>query len=125
MTQFSQSAIGQSILGAIAELTGESSELRTEIDAMPLATLYTDVSITSLTSAQAAGTDPILPQDVARKALKIQPSSNCILSITSGSSVGITLVAGFPNDFSAGECPANALYVKGLAAGTALTIWKA
>lgn len=85
---------------------------------------FADQSVTSLSAAQAAGTDPVLPVNVNRKALKIVPPSDCTLKIgTSGA--GIPLFGGVPNEFSGGDCPTNALYITGLSTGVAVTIWEA
>lgn len=87
-------------------------------------TSFTDSSIASLSSLQAAGTSSVLPTNVNRKSLKIVPPADCVLTLTAGSSAGIPLFAGVPNTLAGGDCPTNALYVTGLVAGNTLVIWE-
>ena len=84
--------------------------------------LYRDASIAALTPAQAAGTAAIVPANPARRALTVVPPADCTLAMASGATRGIPLIAGLPNGFAGPGVPTNALYLRGLAAGVALTI---
>lgn len=86
---------------------------------------FASQSIASLSAGQAAGTSAILAANANRTAIKIVPPADCTLAIASGASVGIPLFGGVANEFSGGDCPTNALYVTGLTAGAAITIWEA
>ena len=83
-------------------------------------------SIASLSANQAAGTAAVLAANDSRTAIKIVPPVDCLLRVVSGGSGvgGIPLFGGVSNDFSGHDCPMGALYVTGLSAGTALTIWE-
>lgn len=82
---------------------------------------YTDATISSLTANQAAGTDPILVANTARKALVINPPAGCGLSLSAGGPVIWPLFANVPNSFSGSDCPTGALYLTtGLAAAQSL-----
>jgi len=83
--------------------------------------MFADVSVAALTAAQAAGTDPVLAANPYRAALKIVPPKNCTLAYASAAR-GEPLFAGVTNSFVGGDCAANALYVRGLAAGDVLVI---
>ncbi len=89
-------------------------------------TFVSTPSIAALTAGQAAGTDPILAANANRSAIKIVPPADCLLRTVSGGSGvgGIPLFGGVPNEFSGQSCPMGALYITGLAAGAALTIWE-
>lgn len=89
-----------------------------------VASAFTDQSVASLSAGQAAGTTEILAANANRKAVKVGPPADCTLKIgTSGA--GIPLFGGVANEFSGGDCPTNALYVTGLSAGVAVTVWEA
>lgn len=85
---------------------------------------YVDVSVTSLSSGQAAGTATVIGANTLRKSLMINPPADCILTLASAASTGWPLFGGVPNTISGVECPANALFVVGLSAGAALTVWE-
>ncbi len=85
---------------------------------------FTDKSVT-LTSAQAAGNDPVLPANPNRKALIIVPPNACVLSIAVGASTGIPLLGSTENSRSGPLCPSNALYLAGLSTGNIVTILEA
>lgn len=82
---------------------------------------YTDVTVSSLSANQAAGTAVILAADSSRKALVINPPADCGLSLTASGPVIWPLFGGVPNSFSGQDCPKNALYLTaGLTAAQAL-----
>ena len=83
-------------------------------------------SIPALSAGQADGTAPILAANDDRTAIKIVPPADCFLRVVSGGSGvgGIPLFGGVSNDFSGHDCPMGALYITGLSAGAALTIWE-
>lgn len=85
---------------------------------------YAPASIV-LSAGQAAGTSPVLPANTGRKALMINPPSDCSLTVSPGSTSGWPLVGRAANSASGEDCPTNALYVYGLVAGQTLTIWEA
>ncbi|GGO95075.1 hypothetical protein [Stakelama pacifica] len=87
---------------------------------------YADRSIAALTAGQAAGTSAILSPHSrgTRRALMIVPPSDCVLTIASGAETGVPLFGNLPNRVSGSDCPANELFVSGLAEGDALTIWE-
>lgn len=86
---------------------------------------YTDQTVASLSSGQAAGTSAILGVSAARKALVIVPPADCTLTLVSGATTGIPLYAGIPNTFIGAECPSNALFILGLTTGQSVTMWEA
>jgi hypothetical protein len=107
-------------------LLGVASTANQEALAQQLAgALYTEQSIPALSAGQAAGTSTVLAANADRKALMIVPPANCALSIESGAAGGWPLFGGVPNTISGQECPLNALYLVGLAADAAVTIWEA
>jgi len=85
---------------------------------------FTNQSVASLSAGQAAGTTEILAANANRKALKIVPPADCTLRI-GATGAGIPLFGGVANEFSGGDCPTNALFVTGLTAGVAVTVWEA
>lgn len=86
---------------------------------------FVDRSIVALTAQQAAGTDPVLAANPARRALQIVPPAACMLRLASGAAGGVPLRGDQPNQLAGPSCPTNALYVTGLAAGALLTILEA
>jgi hypothetical protein len=86
---------------------------------------YADVSIASMTANQAAGTDPARAANAARRALMINPPSDCMLAIAPGATRGWPLFANVPNTIVGQECPTNVLYLIGLTTGAAVSIWEA
>lgn len=88
---------------------------------------FADVSVASLSAGQAAGTTTVLAANASRKALMVNPPADCTLLIASaaGSTQGYPLFGNVPNTITGQECPTNALYVYGLSAANALTIWEA
>ena len=113
----------------VSVLTSPEIEVKNDsgspLSVVPVAIPYADRSVSSMSTQQAAGTSAVLGVNTARHALVITPPTDCFLSIVAGSSVGIPLFAGIPNTFSGPECPSNAIFVLGLSAGNALTIWEA
>lgn len=95
-----------------------------ELGLRPLGSGFTDASITSLSAGQAAGTTAILPANPSRTALKLVPPADCTLTIGSALTTGIPLYGGVSNDLTGGDCPTNQLFVRGLSAGAALTMWE-
>jgi hypothetical protein len=87
-------------------------------------TAYTDASIASLSAGQAAHTATVLAANANRKALMINPPADCILTIATAATAGWPLFANVPNTIVGQECPTNALYLVGLSAGAAVTIWE-
>lgn len=86
---------------------------------------YADVSVASLTSGQAAGTNAVIGVNASRKALAINPPADCILRLSGSAAAGMPLYGGIPNVFVGPECPTNALFISGLSAGQSVTIWEA
>jgi hypothetical protein len=86
---------------------------------------YVDISIASLTAAQANASSPVIAANSERRVLMINPPADCVLRISAGAGRGWPLYGNVPNSISGEECPTNALYVTGLATGVALTIWEA
>ncbi|GGE75196.1 hypothetical protein [Sphingomonas prati] len=84
---------------------------------------YADISVT-LSASQSTGAASVLPASTTRKVLMINPPTDCTLRISSGAGGGWPLFGGVPNTIAAGEVPANALYITGLSAGAAVTVWE-
>lgn len=103
---------------------GGSGSVSSPIVSRAPGTLYTDVSVASLSAGQAAGTSTIIAANANRKSLMVNPPADCFLAISSGATAGWPLFAGVPNIITGQECPTNALYVDGLTAATALTVWE-
>ncbi|MEO6217773.1 MAG: hypothetical protein ABIO86_17225 [Sphingomonas sp.] len=83
-----------------------------------------DVSIASLSAAQAAGTAAIRPANPMRDVIMINPPIDCTLTLAPGVTTGMPLFGGVPNSFEGQLCPSNALYIVGLGAGVAVSIWE-
>lgn len=81
---------------------------------------YADRSVSSYAAAT-----PVVAENSSRRILKIVPPADCLLTLTSGAAFGEPLYGGVANTFEGNECPANALYITGLTAGVAITIWEA
>lgn len=96
-----------------------------ELGLRPLGAFFTDRSIASLSSGQAAGTSSIIGANANRTALKIVPPVDCTLLISSSVATGIPLFGGVSNDLSGSDCPTNTLYLRGLTTGAAVSIWEA
>lgn len=97
------------------------SDLQDEVDQMVIAPSYTDRSVASLSSGQAAGTSSVIAANAIRRNVKIVPPADCTVRLAPGGAGGIPIFAGVANDIPL----ANALFVTGLAAGAALTILEA
>lgn len=82
-------------------------------------------SAVALSAGQASGANTILAANDARKALMINPPSDCFLAISANATSGWPLFGGVPNTFSGPEVPMNALYIVGLSAADVVTIWEA
>jgi len=117
---FSESIVGQSIFARILALENAVEALQIGVDQMATAPFYTDYSIVTLTSGQAAGTDPVIGINSARKALQIQPPSNCTLLLAANSPTGTALIGGVPNEFIG----TNPLWISGLTTGAKLVVWE-
>lgn len=85
---------------------------------------FADHSIVSLTNNQAAGTDPILAANPARRALVIVPQVACTLTIAPGATTGWPLLGRTDRSWTGMETPKGVLYVSGLPAGQPLTIFE-
>lgn len=96
-----------------------------ELGLRPLGSDFTDQSVASLSTDQAAGTAAILTENLSRTALKIVPPADCTLTISAASTVGVPLYGGVENTFEGNGCPTNDLFVRGLTASVALLIWEA
>lgn len=94
------------------------------LPALAPAALYADASIATLSADKAAGTEPVLPPNPARRGVMIVPPVDCRLTLAPGAAGGWPLFAGVPNSIAAPEVPANALYLAGLPAGASVTIWE-
>lgn len=86
---------------------------------------FRDVSVASVSAAQAAGTATVVDVNRARVALVIVPPVDCLLKLSAAGSSGLPLYGGVPNSFVGEECPTNPLYISGLSVGQAVTIWEA
>lgn len=97
------------------------------VNVAPTSLSYTDVSVASLSTAQAAGTAAVLNPNAIRRALVIVPPADCTLRLASTSlgSGGMPLYGAIPNVFIGGECPSNAIFITGLATGQSVVIWEA
>lgn len=83
--------------------------------------------VVTLTSGQAAGTDPVVGQLITggRSAVKIVPPADCKMAITASATAGIPLYGGVENKFVGSSCPTNPLYIIGLSAGALVLVWEA
>lgn len=97
-------------LSVVAEAAAESG------------TLFSDVSIASLSVGQAAGTSPILNANPNRRQFTITPGQDGGLYVAAASAGKFfwPLNAGLTLSLSGSDCPTNALYVSGQAANSAL-----
>lgn len=75
----------------------------------PVAITLADVSVT-VSTAQAAGTAPLLPANPARRKLVITPAADCKIAIASGGTGTMTLIGGLSNEPLA-PAPTNAIYL--------------
>jgi hypothetical protein len=85
---------------------------------------YTDVSVPALSSQQASGAASICAANLDRRVIKVIPPLDCTLTISATSAGGVPLYGGVSNELSGANCPTNALYIRGLNTGAALTIWE-
>lgn len=85
---------------------------------------YTDKSVASLSAGQAAGTLAVLAANPNRRALMINPSADCQLTIGAGATRGWKLFGNLPNTITGQECPADDIFIIGLTAGATVTIWE-
>jgi len=81
---------------------------------------FSNRSLGSLTTAQAAGTDPILAANSNRRSLIVKTTKQCSFSFHTGESEG--MIDGPAFERSGPACPRNALYVHGLSAGDTIRI---
>lgn len=81
---------------------------------------YLDRSVASYSAAT-----PVLTSNASRRALKIVPPADCLLTLSSGAAMGLPLYGGVDNTLEGNECPENTLYITGLTAGVSILIWEA
>jgi len=86
---------------------------------------YTDKTITALTAEQAAGREPILPANPARRALMIRPPDKSDVVITPEAPRGWLMIRDADNHLTGPNCPTNAIYITGLVAGVEVIVWEA
>lgn len=84
---------------------------------------YADRSL-ALSADQAAGHVPVLAANPLRKSLMIVPPAACTLLIGPDGQTGYPLLGLTPNALVTPLCPANAIYLRDLAAGANVTIWE-
>jgi hypothetical protein len=93
-----------------------------------LALPYTDMSVPSLSAAQAAGTALVLAANPARRALTIMPNADGRLYHTGSANADgpyWSLYAGVARTLTGPECPASDIYVTGQPVGSKLRIGEA
>ena len=134
-------AVDSNARGALAGNAGDSAPslannafgivgwLRKLVDVTPQVALpYTDKSVASLATNQAAGTALVLAANAARRALTIMPNADGRLYFTGSAAADgpyYPLYAGVARTISGAECPAGVIYVTGQTAGTKLRIGEA
>lgn len=97
-----------------------------QIGLAQLAPTFIDRTVASLSSGQAAGTASVIAANTARLSLILRAEKDCAIAFESGAAAGvISLYAGLPRTLTGADCPANALYVLGLATADRLIIKEA
>lgn len=112
---------------------GATGTIATEVDvAHPLpavapALSYTQTSIV-LTAAQAAGTDPLVAANPARRALQFAGSVDFKVALAAGQSAGMPIYGSARDELAGALCPVEAIYLvagSGAVAGGTIVIWEA
>jgi hypothetical protein len=89
---------------------------------------YVDVSVSSLSSGQAAGTTLVLAANASRRALTIMPNADGRMYYTGNAATDgpyWPLYANVARALSGAQCPAGDIFVTGQAAGSKLRIGEA